>query len=95
MRVPLLDLSEQYLLLAEPIRQELDETLLTQNFILGPKVAEFERALADYCGNDEAESEKHKQHNPEQTSNETHAPTLTDWLPAVNDGNAASSADAA
>jgi len=45
--------------------------------------------------NDEAESEKHKQHNPEQTSNETHAPTLTDWLPAVNDGNAASSADAA
>jgi len=50
MRVPLLDLSEQYLLLAEPIRQELDETLLTQNFILGPKVAEFERALADYCG---------------------------------------------
>ena len=50
MRVPLLDLSEQYLLLAEPIRQELDETLRTQNFILGPKVAEFERALADYCG---------------------------------------------
>ena len=50
MRVPLLDLSEQYRLLAEPIRQEIDETLRTQNFILGPKVAEFERALADYCG---------------------------------------------
>ena len=50
MRVPLLDLSEQYRLLAEPIRQEIDEILQTQNFILGPKVAEFERALADYCG---------------------------------------------
>ena len=50
MRVPLLDLSEQYRLLAEPIRQELDEILRTQSFILGPKVEEFERALADYCG---------------------------------------------
>ena len=50
MRVPLLDLSEQYRLLAEPIRRELEEILRTQNFILGPKVEEFERALADYCG---------------------------------------------
>ena len=50
MRVPLLDLSEQYRLLGNPIRQEIDETLRTQNFILGPKVTEFERALADYCG---------------------------------------------
>ena len=50
MRVPMLDLSEQYRLLAEPIRQELDEILRTQSFILGPKVEEFERALADYCG---------------------------------------------
>jgi dTDP-4-amino-4,6-dideoxygalactose transaminase len=50
MRVPLLDLSEQYRLLAEPIRRELDEILRTQSFILGPKVEEFERALADYCG---------------------------------------------
>ena len=50
MRVPLLDLSEQYRLLAKPIRQEIDETLRTQNFILSPKVTEFERALADYCG---------------------------------------------
>jgi len=50
MRVPLLDLSEQYRLLEEPIRQEIDETLRTQSFILGPKVAEFERALADHCG---------------------------------------------
>jgi dTDP-4-amino-4,6-dideoxygalactose transaminase len=50
MRVPLLDLSEQYRLLAEPIRRELDEILGAQSFILGPKVEEFERALADYCG---------------------------------------------
>ena len=50
MRVPLLDLSEQYRLLAEPIRREFDEILATQSFILGPKVEEFERALAQYCG---------------------------------------------
>ncbi|MBA3831769.1 MAG: DegT/DnrJ/EryC1/StrS family aminotransferase [Chthoniobacterales bacterium] len=50
MRVPLLDLSAQYDLLAEPIRREFDEILRTQNFILGPKVEEFERALAEYCG---------------------------------------------
>ncbi len=48
MRVPLLDLSAQYDLLAEPIRREFDEILRTQNFILGPKVEEFERALAEY-----------------------------------------------
>jgi dTDP-4-amino-4,6-dideoxygalactose transaminase len=50
MRVPLLDLSEQYRLLAEPIRREFDEIIASQNFILGPKVEEFERALAHYCG---------------------------------------------
>ena len=50
MRVPLLDLSEQYRLLAEPIRSELEKILRTQSFILGPKVEEFERALASYCG---------------------------------------------
>ena len=50
MRVPLLDLSEQYRTLAEPIRQEFDEILRTQSFILGPKVEELERGLAEYCG---------------------------------------------
>lgn len=50
MRVPLLDLSAQYELLAEPIRREFDEILRTQNFILGPKVEEFERAAAEYIG---------------------------------------------
>jgi len=37
--------------------------------------------------NDKAESEKHKEQKPEQTPDETHARTLTDWLPAVNDWN--------
>ena len=41
-------LSEQYRNLADPIRRELDEILRTQNFILGSKVEEFERALAEY-----------------------------------------------
>ncbi len=48
--MPLLDLSAQYELLAEPIRREFDEVLRTQSFILGPKVEEFEKALAEYCG---------------------------------------------
>lgn len=50
MRVPLLDLSEQYRTLAEPIRQQVDEVLRTQRFILGPKVEQFERATCDYTG---------------------------------------------
>jgi dTDP-4-amino-4,6-dideoxygalactose transaminase len=50
MRVPLLDLSAQYERLADPIRREFDEILRTQSFILGPKVEEFERALAEHCG---------------------------------------------
>lgn len=50
MRVPLLDLSEQYAALAEPIRNEIEEVLSTQQFILGPKVETFERAITEYCG---------------------------------------------
>ena len=50
MRVPLLDLSQQYTALADPIRAEIEEVLATQNFILGPKVAKFEAAIASYCG---------------------------------------------
>src|SRR5437868_7863396 len=49
MRVPLLDLGEQYRVLAEPIRAELDEVLASQCFILGPKVAAFEEAIRKYC----------------------------------------------
>jgi dTDP-4-amino-4,6-dideoxygalactose transaminase len=50
MRVPLLDLSQQYAALAEPIRAEIDDVLATQQFILGPKVEAFEQAIARYCG---------------------------------------------
>lgn len=49
MRVPLLDLSEQYRALAAPLRAEFEEILATQSFILGPKVAAFEAAIAGYC----------------------------------------------
>ncbi|PZR75562.1 MAG: transcriptional regulator [Chthoniobacterales bacterium] len=49
MRVPLLDLSDQYRALAEPIRAELDEILKTQQFILGPKGDAIEKAICDYC----------------------------------------------
>src|SRR2546423_14104378 len=50
MRVPLLDLSEQYRALSEEIRAATDEVLASQRFILGPKLAEFEKAAAQYCG---------------------------------------------
>ncbi|MGZ5504474.1 MAG: aminotransferase class I/II-fold pyridoxal phosphate-dependent enzyme, partial [Chthoniobacterales bacterium] len=50
MRVPLLDLSEQYHSLGEELRREIDAVLDSQSFILGPKVEAFERAIADYCG---------------------------------------------
>lgn len=54
MRVPLLDLSEQYRTLAGPIRVQLDEVLASQQFILGPKVAAFEEAIRSYCGSPNA-----------------------------------------
>lgn len=54
MRVPLLDLSEQYRALAEPIRAQLDEVLASQSFILGPKVAAFEEAMRGFCGSPHA-----------------------------------------
>jgi dTDP-4-amino-4,6-dideoxygalactose transaminase len=54
MRVPLLDLSEQYRALDGPIRAQLDEVLADQKFILGPKVAAFEEAIASYCASPNA-----------------------------------------
>jgi dTDP-4-amino-4,6-dideoxygalactose transaminase len=50
MRVPLLDLSQQYQMLSEEIRAATDEVLASQRFILGPKLVEFEGAAAAYCG---------------------------------------------
>ena len=54
MRVPLLDLTEQYRALAGAIRAELDEVFASQRFILGPKLAGFEQALARYLGSPHA-----------------------------------------
>jgi dTDP-4-amino-4,6-dideoxygalactose transaminase len=50
MRVPLLDLSEQYRSLAEPIRQRIDQVLASQRFILGPNVEAFEKAICRFTG---------------------------------------------
>ena len=50
MRVPLLDLSEQYRALSQEIRAATGEVLASQRFILGPRLAAFERAVAEYCG---------------------------------------------
>src|SRR6266581_8978843 len=49
MRVPLLDLSEQYRALAEPIREAIDDVLASHRFILGPKGEAFEKAIGGYC----------------------------------------------
>jgi len=49
MRVPLLDLSEQYRALAAPLRAEVEEIFASQQFILGPKVEAFEQAICRYC----------------------------------------------
>jgi dTDP-4-amino-4,6-dideoxygalactose transaminase len=50
MRVPLLDLSDQYRKLAEPIRKRIDEVLQSQRFILGPNVEKFEKAICRATG---------------------------------------------
>jgi dTDP-4-amino-4,6-dideoxygalactose transaminase len=49
-RVPLLDLSEQYRALSSEIRTATDEVLASQRFILGPKLTAFEKTMAEYCG---------------------------------------------
>lgn len=50
MKVPLLDLKEQYSTMREEIRLAIDEVCDAQYFILGEKVEQFERHVADYCG---------------------------------------------
>lgn len=50
MRVPLLDLSEQYRQLEGPIRKKIDSVLASQRFILGPNVESFEQAICAYTG---------------------------------------------
>ena len=49
MRVPLLDLGEQYRTLIEPIHEAIDAVLTGHRFILGPQVEAFEKAICAYC----------------------------------------------
>jgi len=54
MRVPLLDLSEQYRALEGQILAAIERVLASQRFILGPEGEAFERAVAAYCGSPHA-----------------------------------------
>jgi len=49
MRVPLLDLGEQYGVLSDSIREATNDVLASGRFILGPKVEAFEKAMCAYC----------------------------------------------
>src|SRR6476660_3690196 len=48
MNVPLLDLKAQYASLKSEIDKSIAEVLESQHFILGPKVEQFEKAIAAY-----------------------------------------------
>lgn len=49
-QVPLLDLRAQYAALKEPIEAAIREVCDSQQFVLGPRVGELERHIADYSG---------------------------------------------
>ncbi|MBG84567.1 MAG: transcriptional regulator [Phycisphaerae bacterium] len=48
--VPLLDLRAQYDTIRDEIEPILRDVVESQWFIMGPKVADFEQAVAEYCG---------------------------------------------
>ena len=48
--VPFLDLKQQYRDLGPGLLELIQEVLSTASYIQGPKVLEFERAFAEYCG---------------------------------------------
>ncbi|MBD3348761.1 MAG: transcriptional regulator [Candidatus Eisenbacteria bacterium] len=50
MRVPLLDLKRQYRKIKPEVDAAIMEVVETQGFKLGPRVAEFEEQVAEYCG---------------------------------------------
>ena len=49
MKVPLLDLKKQYEKIEKEVVKATKEVFESQQFILGPKVEELERKIADYC----------------------------------------------
>jgi dTDP-4-amino-4,6-dideoxygalactose transaminase len=50
MHVPLLDLKAQYLAVKADVDTAVAEVMESQQFILGPKVEQCEKAIAQYCG---------------------------------------------
>jgi dTDP-4-amino-4,6-dideoxygalactose transaminase len=50
MKVPLLDLQAQHAAIRKELRAKVDEVMDSCQYILGPYVEEFERAVAGYCG---------------------------------------------
>jgi dTDP-4-amino-4,6-dideoxygalactose transaminase len=50
LKVPLLDLKQQYSKIKNEIMAEVEAVFDSQVFILGPKVEELEKRIADYCG---------------------------------------------
>src|SRR6202789_2233866 len=49
-RVPILDLSREYRLIGPLLLQAVEAVLSSQKFIMGPQLAEFERAAQEKCG---------------------------------------------
>lgn len=49
MKVPLLDLRRQFETIKDEIMEVTEEVINSQQFILGPKVEELEKRIADYC----------------------------------------------
>lgn len=50
MKVPLLDLKQQYEDIQDEITTVVNELFRSQQFILGPEVEELEQRIAEYCG---------------------------------------------
>ena len=50
MKVPLLDLKEQYASIKDEVRAAIDRVVESQRFILGPEVENLEREIAAYSG---------------------------------------------
>jgi dTDP-4-amino-4,6-dideoxygalactose transaminase len=54
MKVPLLDLKEQYKTIKEEVLKTAEELFESQYFILGPRVTDLEEKIADYCSSKHA-----------------------------------------
>src|ERR1700722_4401912 len=54
LRVPILDLSREYGAIGPLLLKAVESVFSSQNFIMGPPVAEFERAAGEKCGGAQA-----------------------------------------